>query len=606
MFFSQTGHGLFYSATRAPGKIEKINLPPGTKFWEPLTGGILAGSDDSLHPLCIISLDGITKLLPIPFPVRSVRLVNDRMPFAVELSGKDSTLSGIYSVDLDQGRLKKIGPLEKGKVIFYDARLYPVAAEETKPDEGTTLFTFNRLDNRWDTLVKGSFHEDLFLGGFTKILSVTNDGKTIYFTSNESTDKSVLFAFHPPSGLIDTIASSRIADLLPFGWSSDTEGNVTSVVGLFAHTVRVITTPAVKNDFNFLRQHIKGDVSYLDKSADGNRWLIRELNGGPSKIFVYDRKRHHLIYLFSDYPALDTFTLSRRYAKTVTTRDGLLLPVHVYLPAGKCKNGVPGHPLPTVLYVHGGPWVGVTFWNSYFYWRNYQLLANRGYAVIVCEFRGSTGLGKHFTEIGYKKWGTNMDQDLTDIAHWAVRSGIALKNKIAIWGWSYGGYAVMAGLAFSPHTYACGLAMYGISDLESFSTASYANGSTYWKKRIGDPIKEKKLLTEQSPINYIKEIRSPLLLTTGTKDQRVAQSQMENMADSLLREDKQVLYFYYPDEGHDYEKQENWCAFWAIAEKFLAVHLGGRYQPDEGAIEKSSAVLKIIHDKGFKGTGSLL
>ena len=337
---------------------------------------------------------------------------------------------------------------------------------------------------------------------------------------------------------------------------------------------------------------------------DGSKWLVREFLGGWAKYYLYDRGIKKINYLLTDMPEYEKYTMAKRHAFRAKARDGLNLPVHVYLPDGTDKNadGIPDKPLPTVLYVHGGPWAGVTFWNSAFHCRNFQLLANRGYAVVVCEFRGSTGLGKAFVERSYKKWGTDMTNDKTDIAQWAVASGIAIKDKIGIWGWSYGGYAAMAGLAFSPQTYACGIAMYGISDLESFGKTDFAN-IDWWKQRVGDPFNptETKMLHDYSPINYVKNINAPLLLTTGLKDDRIPRAQMDTMAAALHALNKYVAYFTYADEGHDYMKSESWESFWAISEKFLAEQLGGKYQPAGDDLKKGNYVIETGKEKDIFG-----
>jgi dipeptidyl aminopeptidase/acylaminoacyl peptidase len=221
--------------------------------------------------------------------------------------------------------------------------------------------------------------------------------------------------------------------------------------------------------------------------------------------------------------------------------------------------------------------------------------------VINCEFRGATGLGKEFTAKSNKTWGTDMTNDKADIAAWAVKNKIAKKDKVGIWGWSYGGYAAFAGLAFHPDVYACGISMYGISDIESFGKIGFANND-FWKTRVGDPFDddEAKMLRDFSPINYIEKIKSPLLLTTGSKDERIPQLQMDSMASVLKNAGKDVIYFYYPEEVHDYRSSQSWMSFWAVGEQFLAGILGGRYEKKNNDIIESDMVVvegkKIIEE----------
>ncbi len=281
-------------------------------------------------------------------------------------------------------------------------------------------------------------------------------------------------------------------------------------------------------------------------------------------------------------------------------RDGLELPIHVYLPPGSDSDndGIPDKPLPTVLYVHGGPWVGVAQWNNWFHTRNFQLLANRGYAVINTEFRGATGMGKAFVDAGDKEWGRKMHYDKVDVSRWAIDQGIAATDKLAIWGWSYGSYATNAALAFSPDLFACGLSMYGPADLDAFCRIPFTD-SELWRSRVGNPntAEGTMLLQKYSPQNYIHQIKKPLLLTTGSKDARVPQSQVDNFANALAEAGKEVIYFYYQEEGHDYRAPESWISFWAVGEQFLHDHIGGKQQPSAGDFEKGN--LKVVHGQSY-------
>jgi len=593
LFFQTTSDKiLHYCFTNSPHVIHNITLPFTSFNWEVADNDLLVASQDSVPKLLRVSITGEQKQISIPFEITKLKIITGEINyfFALDITA-DSALSGIYRFSAHTNSLNKIAEPQPGKTILFDKEMNMVAANMLSAKEINDVLLFDKHNNRWDTLVKGTTVEDMFLGGFTKVISVSADGKTIYYTTNNYSDKTKVYAYHVQTKKTETLAQSSTVDLLPFGFSTDTNGKVTSVVGVSAKILRQITDPSVSKDFSFLQKKIHGDLSYLAKNKDDSKWLLRDLNGGPTKYYLYYRKKMKLQYLLTDYPALENYSLSKRYAASVTTRDGIKLPVHIYLPVtmDKHHNSIPDKPSPTILYVHGGPWLGVTFWNQYFYWRNFQLLANRGYVVIVCEFRGTTGLGKKFVAMSYKKWGSNMTNDIIDIAHWAVQQKIAKQDKVGIWGWSYGGYAAMAGLAFSPQTYACGISMYGIADLEKFEQTGFAS-SDYWKVRLGDPVKDQQMLHDFSPINSAGKIKAPLLLTTGSIDIRVAQSQADSMAVALKKLDKRVVYFYYPDEGHDYVKNESWLSFWAVAEKFLSNYLGGQYQPAGSDITNSSLV----------------
>jgi len=201
--------------------------------------------------------------------------------------------------------------------------------------------------------------------------------------------------------------------------------------------------------------------------------------------------------------------------------------------------------------------------------------------VINTEFRGAAGYGREFMDKGNKAWGTEMHTDLVDIAAWAIDQGIAPEKKIGIWGWSYGGYATFAGLAFAPKVWACGISMFGVSDLEEFGHQDNAD-SGLWLNRTGNikiP-KDLEMLRAYSPINAVKKIKSPLLVTHGSKDNVSYQIQSDKMVDELLDKNKRVSYFIYPNEPHDYRKAESWVSFWAVAEQFFSRSSRWRSRPD--------------------------
>ena len=233
-----------------------------------------------------------------------------------------------------------------------------------------------------------------------------------------------------------------------------------------------------------------------------------------------------------------------------------------------------------VLLVHGGPWAR----DVYGFDPNHQWLANRGYAVLSVNFRGSTGFGKKFVNAGDLQWGRKMHDDLLDAVDWAVKEGIADKTRVAIMGGSYGGYATLAGLAFTPEVFCCGVDIVGPSNLETL----LATIPPYWAaffenlaRRVGDPRTEagRKLLKERSPLNSAGAIAKPLLIGQGANDPRVKQAESDQIVDAMRAKGLPVTYVLYPDEGHGFAVPENRMSFFAIAEAFLAAHLGGRAEP---------------------------
>jgi dipeptidyl aminopeptidase/acylaminoacyl peptidase len=230
--------------------------------------------------------------------------------------------------------------------------------------------------------------------------------------------------------------------------------------------------------------------------------------------------------------------------------------------------------------VHGGPWAR-DVWG---YDPQAQWLANRGYAVLQVNFRGSTGYGKKFINAGDREWGARMQDDLSDAVRWAVGKGIADAKRVAIFGGSYGGYATLAGLATTPDLYACGVDIVGPSNLITLLQSI----PPYWKPmeslfhtRVGHPEKDAEFLKTRSPLFMADRIEKPLLIGQGANDPRVKKAESLQIVEALRKKNKLVEYVEYPDEGHGFVRPENRLDFYARAEKFLSEQIGGRYEPKE-------------------------
>jgi dipeptidyl aminopeptidase/acylaminoacyl peptidase len=280
------------------------------------------------------------------------------------------------------------------------------------------------------------------------------------------------------------------------------------------------------------------------------------------------------------------------HPREIASRDGLTLPCYLTLPPGSDADGdgTPDAPVPLVLLVHGGPWARDTYgFNS-----AHQLLANRGYGVLSVNFRGSAGFGKAFLNAANKQWGLKMHDDLIDAVDWAIAQGIAQAGKVAIMGGSYGGYATLAGLAFTPDVFACGVDIVGPSNLETLLETI----PPYWAplvktfhERMGNPGTEegKALLRAASPLYKADRITKPLLIAQGANDPRVKQSESDQIVGAMKAAGIPVTYVLYPDEGHGFARPENNISFYAIAENFLAECMGGRAEPLGDALAPASA-----------------
>jgi dipeptidyl aminopeptidase/acylaminoacyl peptidase len=266
------------------------------------------------------------------------------------------------------------------------------------------------------------------------------------------------------------------------------------------------------------------------------------------------------------------------HGEIIRARDGLPLVSYLTLPEGVGRK--PKARLPMVLLVHGGPWAR----DSYGYYAPHQWLANRGYAVLSVNFRGSVGFGKAFVNAGDLQWGRKMHDDLLDAVEWAVAEGIADRGRVAIMGGSYGGYATLAGLAFTPDVFCCGVDIVGPSNLETL----LATVPPYWAaffenlaRRVGDPRTDagRALLRQRSPLHSADKITRPLLIGQGANDPRVKQAESDQIISAMRSKNLPVTYVLYPEEGHGFAVPENSLSFNAIVEMFLAAHLGGRCEP---------------------------
>ena len=332
------------------------------------------------------------------------------------------------------------------------------------------------------------------------------------------------------------------------------------------------------------------------RSDDGEKWIVTiDRVTEPSSTFLYERKGQRLTKLYTARPELEGAPLVQMLPKEITSRDGLTLVSYLSLPkeADPKRSGKAGKPMPMVLLVHGGPWAR----DGYGYNSTHQWLANRGYAVLSVNFRGSSGFGKKFISGGDMQWGRKMQDDLLDAVDWAVAEGVTTRDKVAIMGGSYGGYATLAGLAFTPDRFACGVDIVGPSNL----TTLLGTIPPYWEsikqqfyKRMGDPTTDagKAMLRERSPLYAADKITRPLLIGQGANDPRVNVAESDQIVAAMRAKNIPVTYVVFPDEGHGFARPANNIAFMAVTENFLGKCLGGRAEPIGGAVKASTAHIK--------------
>jgi dipeptidyl aminopeptidase/acylaminoacyl peptidase len=340
-----------------------------------------------------------------------------------------------------------------------------------------------------------------------------------------------------------------------------------------------VLDPDYAEDFAALAASVPGDLDVLSTDRDDMVWLVSSVaDAGSRSFWRYERATRSAEKIFSMRPQVDRCTLAPMVPVRYRARDGLTIHGYLSTPAG-----VAARDLPAVLYVHGGPWVR-DYWgyNGYVQW-----LANRGYAVLQPNFRGSTGYGKAFLNAGDRAWAGAMHTDLLDAKDWLVAEGIADPSRVGIMGASYGGYATLAALAFAPEAFACGVDVVGPSNLNTL----LASIPPYWEtlratftQRMGDT---EAFLSAQSPLFKADAIRAPLLIGQGANDPRVKIAESDQIVAAMRAHGLPVTYVVFEDEGHGFARPENTTRFNAAVEAFLAEHLGGRAEPPgpEEAIE---------------------
>lgn len=359
---------------------------------------------------------------------------------------------------------------------------------------------------------------------------------------------------------------------------------------------------ATSEDLAFLKSELSGDIQILSSTDDLSKAIVySEAAEAPGIYYIYDREADTLTEMFATRPDLADANLQAMHPIEISSRDGLTLVSYLTLPPGSDVDGDgrPEAPVPMVLAVHGGPWARDNYgYNSWHQW-----MANRGYAVLSVNYRGSTGFGKNFVNAAVKEFAGKMHDDLIDSVEWAVSEGIAQEDKVAIAGGSYGGYATLIGVTFTPDTFACGVDIVGPSSLvtlvESFPEywKPFLEGT--WFKYVGDPAnpEDREDMLARSAISKVDNISVPLLIGQGENDPRVTKLESDQLVDVMAQKGLPVTYVNFPDEGHGFARPENRLAFYSVMEGFLAKCLGGQIEPIGSAFKGSS--VQVLHGAEF-------
>ena len=574
--------------------------PIRSYYWSPDSKMILFVNDkggDENFLLYGVDIATATQKSLTPFDKTRVEVINishvvkDRI--LIGINNRDARWHDVYNLDLTSGKLSLVlqNDGEYGGFVA-DEQLVPRLAFRQTPDGGQSFYRITGGKVEAAPFATIGLDDSLTTGpaGFT------TDGKTLYWLDSRGRDTAALIAQDVATGKQTIVAQDSRADI--DGTMADPKTGVVQAWSVnYLRNEWTASDPAIGKDLAWLKRQLKGDIVVTSRTDADDLWTVGvDPVTAPSASYLYNRKAHTLKQLYVTRPELVGAPLVPMYPETIPARDGLTLVSYLTLPAGSDPDGdgKPNHPVPMVLFVHGGPWAR----DDYGYSSWHQWLANRGYAVLSVNYRGSTGFGKSFTTAGNLQWGRRMHDDLLDAVAWAVKQGVTTADKVAIAGGSYGGYATLAGVAFTPDTFRCGVDIVGPSNLFTLLQTIppyWEAGKQQFYQRMGNPTTDdgKALLHERSPLFAADRIKVPLLIGQGQNDPRVNVRESQQIVDAMKAKNIPVTYVVFPDEGHGFARPVNNVAFNAITENFLQPCLGGRAEPIGDALKPSSAE---IHD----------
>jgi dipeptidyl aminopeptidase/acylaminoacyl peptidase len=516
-------------------------------------------------------------LTPFDEVAAQIEHVSHRVPeeILVGLNRRDARYHDLHRLNVRTGELELIQENPEFAGFVTDDDLEVRFAVRVTSDGGNQIL---RPDGEggWEEFVRVGRQDAMTTGpvGFDKA------GRVLYLRDSRGRDTAALAALDLETGEERVLAEDDRVDV--GGVLRHPTGKHLEAVEFNYERPRwEVLDPAIGPDFERMRRLTAGQFWVASRTLDDRHWIVGcAEDTAATRYYHYDRTTEELRFLFSSREDLADRPLVPMRPAVIPARDGLELVSYYTLPPGAERaEGLPALPLPAVLLVHGGPW-GRSTWGLD---SMHQWLANRGYAVLDVNFRGSTGFGKAFVNAGDLEWGRKMHEDLIDAVRWAVEEGIADPERVAIMGGSYGGYATLVGLTFTPETFACGVDIVGPSNLLTLLKTI----PPYWTpviemfaNRVGDPDTEegRRLLEERSPLHRAEQIRRPLLIGQGANDPRVKQAESDQIVEAMQKKGIPVTYVLYPDEGHGFARPENRLSFFAAAEAFLSEHLGGRYE----------------------------
>ena len=530
---------------------------------------------DENYRLYAVNIDGSGWKDLTPFEKVRVGLIDDLKDdddhVLIAMNKRDARVMDAYRINVVDGEMEMIAENPGNIVDWQTDHAGRLRVATTSDGVNSSLLYRDDEKGPFETLATMSFKDAL------DPLFFTFDDKNLYVASNLGRDKQAIYEYDVKAKALTTLIY---------------EHPEVDVDGLLRSDKRKIITGAAyftdKRGYHFLdetRKKIQGDlearlpgyeVVLADTNRDETKALVRTYSDRSlGAYYFYDMGTFDLKKIADVSPWINEAELAEMKPVAYTSRDGLTIHGYLTLPPGKkAKN------LPAVINPHGGPWAR-DYWT---YNPEVQFLANRGYAVLQMNFRTSTGYGKEFWEAGFKQWGLKIQDDISDGVTWLIKEGIADPKRVGIYGGSFGGYATLAGLTFTPELYACGVDYVGVANLFTFIKTF----PPYWEplrkmvyEMLGDPEKDKELYEKASPLFHAGNIRVPVLVAQGANDPRVNKNESDQMVEALKVKGIDVEYMVKDNEGHGFLLEENRFDFYRAMERFLGKHLGGRVEPTQ-------------------------
>lgn len=527
------------------------------------------GGDENFH-IFSVNANGSDEKDLTPFPGVKAMVVDHMEDFddvmLVQLNKNNPMFFDVYRLTLSTGELVEVAKNPgniTGWVTDHDGK---IRIAVTTDGINTSLLYRETEKNPFKTIITTTFKESC------SPLFFTFDNKQLYCASNLGRDKLAIVKIDPNTGKeLEVLFENPDFDVSDLRYSHKRKV-LTRIVWEEDKNQQKFLDPETEQLFTRLTSLLPGyEVVISSMSKDEDKLLVRTYTDRSlGAYYFYDKKADSLTRLHDVSPWISEDEMCEMKPIQFQSRDGLTIHGYLTLPRGvEAKN------LPVVINPHGGPW----YRDSWGYNPEIQFLANRGYAVLQMNFRGSTGYGKKFWEASFKKWGREMQNDISDGVKWLVDQGIADGKRIAIYGGSYGGYATLAGITLTPELYACAVDYVGVSNLFTFMKSF----PPYWKpylemmyEMVGNPETDSIMMAEVSPVFLADKIQCPLFIAQGANDPRVNKNESDQMVEALKKRGIAVEYMVKDNEGHGFHNEENQFDFYGTMEKFLAKHIGGR------------------------------